>query len=62
MAATKKPKQTRPVGRPRGSGMGRTTKDYKISLPLDVAEWLDAQPNKSAAIAAGLRAHITGEK
>ncbi len=56
MATPKKKK--RPVGRPKGSGTGKKTREYKISLPFDVADWLDEQPNKSAAIASVLRAYI----
>lgn len=57
MKAPKKPKPPA-RGRPKGTGSGRTTKDYKLTLPLDVAAWLDKQKNKSAAVAQALRAYL----
>ncbi len=60
MATPKKTKK-RPVGRPKGSGTGKKTREYKISLPLDVADWLDKQPNKSGAIASALRVSMGAE-
>jgi hypothetical protein len=33
-----------------------------ISVPDDVAEWLDQQPNVSAAIAAAVRAQMAGRQ
>lgn len=52
----KKKETKRKPGRPPGTGTGKTTKRYGISLPLDVAAWLDAQPiGPSATIVAALR-------
>lgn len=36
------------------------TSKRSVSLPDDVAEWLDRQPNVSAAITAAVRAQMAG--
>ncbi|MFF5172296.1 hypothetical protein ACFY3U_06640 [Micromonospora sp. NPDC000089] len=36
------------------------TSKRSVSLPDDVAEWLDRQPNVSAAIAAAVRVQMAG--
>lgn len=45
----------RPRGRPPGSGSGPSTRRYNISLPLDVADRLDAEASPSATIVAALQ-------
>lgn len=45
----------RPRGRPPGSGSGPSTRRYNISLPLDVADRLDAEVSPSATITAALQ-------
>ena len=40
--------------------VGDVTSKRSVSLPDDVAEWLDQQPNVSAAIAAAVRAQMAG--
>jgi len=54
----KKSEKPRPVGRPKGTGTGRKTEGFKISLPHDAAAWLKQQPNRSAAITDLIRAHL----
>ncbi len=45
----------RPRGRPPGSGTGPMTRRYNISLPLDIAERLDAEQSPSSTIVAALQ-------
>lgn len=62
MATTKSkpepPPAKRPRGRPPGTGQGAKVKKISVSLPLDLYDWLVAQPNASAEVTAALRAHI----
>lgn len=50
--------QPRPRGRPKGTGQGRTTRDYKVALPLDLVDAVEEQPNKSAFFVEAVRHYL----
>lgn len=49
----------RKPGRPKGTGTGAQTRRYNITLPLDVADWLDEKGSPSATIADALRREMS---